>query len=295
MKIRCIVAVFLLLATRIPASSTFDSLPFASGDFENGPNMTGSSVTANDPFGPGTGSLVTKTSTFTSGSASFGNTYNQKYDGADGTGNFEFDYWSGWSYSRTTDTTTPGAANQYSAIPGSGVSGSSTYAVGFGSSSRGVSYASDFDFSGGKGVFVTNTTYTYLSMLNGDAANGGGPAKKFGGATGDDADFLMLTITGSNGGSQTGSVDFYLADYRFVDNSNDYLVNTWSFVDLSSLGTVDELSFSLSSSDNHPSFGMNTPDYVAIDNLGAIPEPSVAALLLLGVGLGIRLLRRRKV
>ena len=37
----------------------------------------------------------------------------------------------GWAYSQTTDATTPGFENQYSAIPGSGAGGSATYGVAF--------------------------------------------------------------------------------------------------------------------------------------------------------------------
>ena len=81
---------------------------------------------------------------------------------------------------------------------------------------------------------VTNTTYAWDSMLNGD-----GFAKQFGGASGDDPDFLQLVITGYDAlGVATGSVDFLLADYRFADNAQDYILTDWTPVDLSSLGAV---------------------------------------------------------
>src|SRR4051812_10698771 len=44
---------------------------------------------------------------------------------------FGIGYWEGFAYSTKTDTTTPGSANQFSAIPGNGSGGSSTYGIGF--------------------------------------------------------------------------------------------------------------------------------------------------------------------
>lgn len=211
------------------------------------------------------------------------------WNGSDGMGDFTVngvtfpntftDYgsyttWEGFAYSNITDNTTSGFGNQYSAYPGSGAGGSATYAVVFGDPT--LTYAAPFDFSGGKGLSVANATYPALDMLNGS-----GFSKKFGGASGDDPDWFLLSITGSNGGTSTGTVDFYLADFRFADNSLDYIVDDWAFVNLGSLGTVDSLSFALSSSDNGD-FGMNTPAYFALDNLDAIPEPGTLVTVLAG-------------
>ena len=112
-------------------------------------------------------------------------------------------------------------------------------------------------------VRITNTNYAYYSMLNGD-----GFAKKFGGDSGDDEDWFLLTITGKDaGGNDTGTVEFYLADFRFVDNADDYIINDWTLVELSSLGEVKSLEFGLSSSDGGQGMGMNTPAYFAIDSV----------------------------
>jgi hypothetical protein len=115
-------------------------------------------------------------------------------------------------------------------------------------------------------------------------------AKKFGGSSGDDPDWFLLTITGKDAsGAETGTVEFYLADYRFEDSSEDYIVDDWEYVDLSSLGVVKSLEFNLNSSDAGD-FGMNTPTYFAMDALNCVPEPATMTLLALG---GI-LIRRRK-
>ncbi len=126
-------------------------------------------------------------------------------------------------------------------------------------------------------ILVTNTVYPYFSMLNGDQF-----ARKFGGDSGDDPDYFLLTITGLDGNNQpVGALEFYLADYRFENNSLDYLVDTWTEVDLSPLNGAAALSFGLTSSDVGE-FGMNTPAYFAIDNLALVPEPATLGLMTVG-------------
>lgn len=193
-----------------------------------------------------------------------------------------YDSWSGFAFSNHTDTTTTGYLNQYSAISGSGADGSSQYAVGYGPATITLPALTDFT---GMGAFINNTTYAALSMRDGD-----GYAKKFGGASGDDPDFFLLTIKGyANGVPTAGSVEFYLADFRFTNNANDHIVTDWTEVDFSALGTVNELRFSLTSSDNG-TFGMNTPSYFVLDNI-SVPEPSTFLAALSGLGL---LLKRRR-
>jgi Domain of unknown function (DUF4465) len=189
-----------------------------------------------------------------------------------------FNNWSGFALSRVTDNTTPGFGNQYSAFAGSGASGSLQYAIGyvdsFGATPTITLPLGEVPLS----IEITNTTYAGLSMRDGDAF-----AKKFGGPTGNDPDFFKLTISGlSESNAPTGSVDFYLADYRFANNALDYIVSAWTLVDLSSLPqTTRKLQFTLASSDNG-AFGMNTPSYLAVDNLTTtVPEPAVGMFLIM--------------
>ena len=190
--------------------------------------------------------------------------------------------WQGWAYSQTTDVTTPGFGNQHSAIAGSGAGGSATYGVAFtggvvgaqGPVSR-ITFQAPVSLIG---AAITNTTYTALSMRDGD-----GFAKKFGGASGDDPDFLRLTITGRDAADTiTGIVQFALADYTFANNALDYIVTAWTFVDFSGLGSVTALEFSLDSSDQAFGF-LNTPSYFALDDLQIVPEPGSGLLLALGL------------
>ncbi len=203
------------------------------------------------------------------------------YNGSDGktsfaSGNFRFfteytaswDSWSGFAVSNKTDNTTPGWANQYSAITGKGVSGSANYAVAYPNPVSTIAFK-DTTVSG---VYVTNSTYACLSMKNGDSY-----AKKFGGDSGNDSDWFLLTIEGFDSANKsTGKVYFNLADFAYSINSNDYIINTWKWVNLKSLGRISKLEFSLRSSDMG-TWGMNTPGYFCLDNLNheittSVPE-----------------------
>ncbi len=174
------------------------------------------------------------------------------------------DYWNGFSYSNMTDVTTAGYGNQYSAYTGTGAANSEMY---------GVFYPDGFiTFQNPTlvdSIKITNTTYAALSMLNGD----GMFAKQFGsvnnaqgtpdGTSGED--YLRLWIIALDADSlHTDSIEFYLADYRFSDNNQDYIVDSWVNVDLTSFGAVNGLTFRFESSDM--SFGyINTPTYFALD------------------------------
>jgi hypothetical protein len=201
-----------------------------------------------------------------------GNFFNNRFDTT-------WQTWSGWTISNKVDTVDPAKPDytyQYSAITGGGADGSSNYAVAF----SGDSYINIADGRKALSLDVTNTTYDYLSMLNGDQFS-----KKFGAG-----DYFTLSIVGHDGldgaGDSTGEVDFNLADFL---GGNHTIVNTWNTIDLTSLGAARSLTFTLSSSDNGD-FGMNTPAYFAIDDFrtfaadpAVAPEPASLALALIGL------------
>lgn len=227
------------------------------------------------------GGPATNSAGWSSGGATFGNDFTDFGGGFNG--------WNGFAYSNVNDPTTAGFGNQYAAYTGTGLGGSGIYAVAYSGSAAFVDLPAGANV---QSVYLTNTTYAALDMLHGSAFS-----KQFGGVSGDDADFLDVIITGYDGlggmGSTTGAVVFRLADYTFADNSQDYIVDVWSFVDLTPLGSAASLRFTWASSDVGV-FGINTPTYVALDNLSytVIPEPAgvagLAGLVMLGFTAGRR-------
>ncbi|MCK4849812.1 MAG: DUF4465 domain-containing protein [Phycisphaerae bacterium] len=210
----------------------FDDLPLASESYWNGSDGSGG---------------------FSSGSAFFNNSFTDWGGGVIS--------WDGFAYSNLTQEETPPTAmpGQYTAITGSGQT-PANYAVGYvgwaGLPTMSLAQPMQLDRA-----YFTNNRSAYYSMLNGD-----GFAKQFGGPSGDDPDWFLLTIEGfDQQQNSTGTVDFYLADYR-GDNNLDYIVNDWARVDLSGLGVVQEVTFDLSSSDNIGDW-MNTPAYFAMDTV----------------------------
>lgn len=216
-----------------------------------------------------------------SGGVHFGNRYTSDWGG----------FWQGFAYSNIDDTETAGFTNQYAAVTGSGWGGQGNYAVAYAGSEAYWDFQSMARFDS---VRVTNTTYASLAMEQGDAFS-----KKFGGESGADPDFFKLTFVGysqaAGQGVETGRVDFFLADYRFDEGSQDYIVRDWVEVDLQGLGWARSVRLEFDGSDQG-SFGLNTPAYAALDQLqwAAVPEPSsitlLGSLLLLAVWV-----RRRRV
>jgi hypothetical protein len=171
--------------------------------------------------------------------------------------------WSGFAYSNKIDTLTAGYGNQYSAYSGCGYNGSLNYGIYYndGMTTNRMKTLPALLNDTLQGFYVTNDTYTALSMKFGDSFT-----KKFGGTSGDDADWFLLTIYAyKDGVRKSDTVDFYLADYRFANNSQDYIVKNWTFVNIQSLGKVDSIEFKLRSTDNGL-YGMNTPAYFCFDN-----------------------------
>ena len=239
MKKIYVLATVLLLGASLQAQQTigFESVVLSPDSYDNGAAGNGDFLLGADPV-------------------SFSNVYESMWGS-----------WTGFSISNVTDNTTPGWANQYSAFTGSGYYGSSNYAVGYGVAN--VSCENEYQFI--SSFKITNATYTAISMRDGDAY-----AKEFGsvndasgmpdGTNGEDF-YRVWVYCEDYSGANTDSVEVMLADYRFADSTQDYIVNTWLDVDLQNINfPVSRIQFRLESSDNG-TFGMNTPAYYAIDNV----------------------------
>ena len=173
----------------------------------------------------------------------------------------DWDYWYWFGYANRTDTKYESLDDQWNNIVGGGYDASATYGVAFAAEFNGPSEVTLLtEPAVVPGFYITNSSYAYTSMLNGD-----GFAKKFG-----KGDWFKLTIKGYDAeNAETATKEYYLADLR--DPSKAYIINDWRYVDLSCLGTVAKISFSLSSSDTG-NYGMNTPGYFCFDNFGATGE-----------------------
>jgi hypothetical protein len=233
--LRIYMLTLLLAGMTRAAIVTFDDLPLGPDSYWNGADGAGE---------------------FTSGEVRLVNHYNA-----------DWAFWDGFAYSNRTDPNLAGLPAQYNAIAGGGQGGSANYAVAF----VGWETLPTLILPAPQvlsGLYVTNDSYTYYDMLLGSPFS-----KEFGGPTGQDEDWLKLTITGRDAaGNVTGTIDFYLADFRFADNTKDYLLDAWAFVSLRALGPVKSLEFSLASSDVG-AFGMNTPAYFCLDTLITDPDP----------------------
>lgn len=208
-------------------------------------------------------------------------------NGQNGPGDFEIDnlvfpneydddgdFWAGqWAMSSSTDNTTPNFMNLYGAIEGQGAEGSEVYAVAQEPFSGNPLHIKSKDVIMPQTVAITNTTYAYFTIRDGNQFS-----KAFGGPSGEDPDYFYITWTGYRDGSLQGSEDFYLADYRFANSSEDYIIDEWTTFDLSSLGEVDSITIEFYSSDTGQ-FGINTPLFFAIDNFSYESTSNVSSVI----------------
>ncbi len=176
-------------------------------------------------------------------------------------------YWeSGSSYTNKMDTIDGTFNNLYGCIPGTAFSGNNYAAV-----QSGAMVTFSNNTTAVTGFYMTNSTFAWKTIKNGNQFS-----RKFGDTTGTGSgatipqgqypDWYKILVRGYRGGSMlTDSVEFYLADYRAAGTANDYAIKNWQFVNCSSLGQVDSISFDMKSSDN--SFGfMNTPGFFSMDH-----------------------------
>lgn len=166
-----------------------------------------------------------------------------------------YNYWYGYSLSNETATTYATLADQWHSAVGEGHNGSRNYCVAF-PEGQFVEITNSEDGDNLLGVYVSNSAYSYNGMVNGD-----GFARAF-----KQDDWFKLTAVGFDANNtETARVDFYLADYRSTNALDHYILDTWQWMDLRSLGKVAKVRFLLDGTDKG-NFGLNTAAYFVMDD-----------------------------
>lgn len=177
----------------------------------------------------------------------------------------EWLYWSGFCISNRTETTfkdiTP---DQFNSCVGHGANGSEKYVIAYPQGE--VIEADAKDGEEISGFYVTNNAWAVDAILNGDGMTPGAFTT---------GDWFKLTIIGTHADETTASVEVYLADYRSENEADHYYLTDWHWVDLSSLGKVESITFRMDSSRKND-WGMTTPGYFCIDDFNGT-APSGAA------------------
>lgn len=212
---------------------TFDDVTLSNDQYFYGQDRSGDS-TGIDSYG-----YTIYANAITSSSATFYGSYGYN-------ASYEAGYWSGFAVSALADSSVSGDYTNdmylYAAA-----STSNKYAIAYGDGTY-------FEFDNSRNIEslkVANTTYTYKVLANGNSI-----AKKFS----NESDYFTVTFKGyDNDGKETGTKTVYLAE-------GTKFVSTWTEVDLTNLGKVKKVAISFDSSDTGD-FGINTPTYVAIDDI----------------------------
>ena len=175
----------------------------------------------------------------------------------------DYDYYDGFAISTRTatnfNTLTP---DQFNSCVGSGANKSKTYALLYYSSYYGNTASitnNEGRYFTPQSVAVTNNAYAFNSLTNGDAY-----AKKF-----TEEDWFRLYIIGKKDGAVTDTVTVNLA-------AEGMLIFTWKTIDLTALGEVDCIEFSMNSTDVG-AYGMNTPAYCCFDNFVSLVGETTGA------------------
>lgn len=187
------------------------------------------------------------------------------YSGSFGFNNNYIAEWGSWNGFAVSDMTSTSYANymtdQYNSAVGHGVGDSANYGVVFVSNWQGFTEMTLSNTTTGataEGMWITNTAWVVDAILNGDGMEG-----KF-----EKGDWLKLTLKGIKAdGSESGTLEYYLADYRSDKEADRWYLDTWQWADLKPLGDIVKVRFDIESTKKN-NYGITTPTYVCIDNVG---------------------------
>jgi len=102
------------------------------------------------------------------------------------------------------------------------------------------------------GFYICNTPWVIDAVENGDGMSGPFEA----------GDYLTVIINGYLDGNAVNNQ----IEFKLVDGTTP--VTEWTYIDLSELGEVDEISFTMDGTKKND-YGLTTPTYFAMDNFGA--------------------------
>ncbi len=194
---------------------------------------------------------------FLSGSYKFHNGAQPQY-------NFYYDC----MYSNETATTYSGLQDQWRNIVGKGYDNSENYGISYPQKGT-IDVMNKENGDNIRGFYVTNTAWVYDAVKKGDGMSdvAGGFQK---------GDYFKLIIKGKKADNTESQVEYYLADYRAENEADHYVLDTWQWVDLSSLGEVKSVSFKMEGTKKN-NWGLTTPTYFAFDNFNGVRNEKTGA------------------
>lgn len=191
--------------------------------------------------------------------------------------NSEWMSWNGFTASNSADNSFRDnfIKYQFSNMASGGVDSESPYLIGFYGAFYGEK-ACSLTFSDGlphqiSSAYFNLTSYTYYTVEQGDAY-----CRAF-----NDGDRLTITIHGVDANENEKSVEVTLASFADADLT---INRGWKYVDLSSLGAVNQLYFTMNSTDTGE-WGINTPCYFAMDHLTVETAPAASLVAAKASGL----------
>jgi hypothetical protein len=204
------------------------------------------------------GQLTTPESEFTTTEGTPVDDYYQKVIFRDAQNLLAFDHYfaawgfgGGFTYTNKTDVATAEYTNN-SAITGRGMTGSVYLTANTSDFTPAVVTLLKPEQYAFKGVWVTNSTYAYRTMRDGNDY-----ARKF-----EAGDWFKLTAIGYDVANRSiGQAEY---DLTRSTSGGLHIAATWQWFDLSPIASAASIRFELTSSDTGD-YGMNTPSYFCMD------------------------------
>jgi hypothetical protein len=186
----------------------------------------------------------------------------------------DWDFWYGFSLASCTDTAYTGMTDQFRCVAGGGLAGKGTpYIIAYAMEGMGpvspcdVYFTTDNDPWQAEEIYFCNEAWALHNVTVGGAGH------IF--AAGDSLVVIIEGLDASGEAIEGKQVTFFLADYRSANEADWTLNKGWEKCDLTALGQVYGLRFTMKTSDVGD-WGSNTALYFALDGL-KISRPEVVA------------------